>query len=290
LGPDALEGAVTPATPAPLLERSQQQPGQKSSRGGLEALHQRVLARLKMNRCLAAQEAAILGAEREVAICEDAMAVHGVLEQLFARGEGKNSAASEAELLSAVTSTSFARQFRRPMDRETTQTALAFLTAKASDWYKAEAAVHSRTAGSYLRRVAGGSSKAAMKALLTTHQELKAKHTELKGRFSKLRTGHGTSAPYWQTGVPPPANPVTTEASIEAALPPAAAAPCRKRATKRTQPWEPALEPAAIAAPAAVGRSLPAAATALATALPGPVTRRRLRLKPGVQEVLAGSR
>mmetsp|Transcript_46666 Transcript_46666/g.107845 ORF Transcript_46666/g.107845 Transcript_46666/m.107845 type:complete len:469 (+) Transcript_46666:60-1466(+) len=148
----------------------------------LEALRQRLVARQEQEQRQAAWQAATIEVGRRISTCEDALALHGVLEHLFARGQGGNAAASEAELLSAVVGCSASVQCRRPMDHEAARIALACLTSKAVGWYLVEAAVHSKNAGSYLRRVEGGSSKPVLEALHNELQQLKRRRLELQSK------------------------------------------------------------------------------------------------------------
>jgi len=76
----------------------------------LEALRNRVLQKQDSEAERSAHRVAIDSLERQMCTCEDAMAVHAVVQQLFARGKGNNSAASEAEVMVAVCSESFSAQ------------------------------------------------------------------------------------------------------------------------------------------------------------------------------------
>jgi len=145
----------------------------------LEALRNRVLQKQDSEAERSAHRAAIDALERQMCTCEDAMAVHAVVQQLFARGKGKNSAASEAEVIVAVCSESFSAQCHRPLSRESARTAMAYLEKRAMNWYRVEAAVHSRHAGAYLRRIPGGSSEAVRELISNDMRELKERHSNL---------------------------------------------------------------------------------------------------------------
>jgi len=145
----------------------------------LEALRNRVLQKQDSEAERSAYCAAIESLERQMCTCEDAIAVHAVVQQLFARGKGKNSAASEAEVIGAVCSASFSAQCHRPLSRESARTALDYLERKASKWYSVEAAVHSRHAGAYLRRIPGGSSESVRELISNDIRELKERRGNL---------------------------------------------------------------------------------------------------------------
>jgi len=156
----------------------------------LEALRNRVLQKQDSEAERSAHRAAVDALERQMCTCEDAMAVHAVVQQLFARGKGKNSAASDAEVIVAVCSESFEAQCHRPLSRESARTAIAYLERRATNWYRVEAAVHSRHAGAYLRRIPGGSSEAVRELISNDMRELKARRDNLISK-SSLGTTNG---------------------------------------------------------------------------------------------------
>jgi len=145
----------------------------------LEALRNRVLQKQDSEEQRSAHRAAIESLERQICTCEDALAVHAVVQQLFARGEGKNSAASEAEVIAAVCSESFSAQCHRPLSRDSARTAMVYLQRRAANWYSVEAAVHSRHAGAYLRRIPEGSSEAVRDLISNDMRELKERRRNL---------------------------------------------------------------------------------------------------------------
>jgi len=159
----------------------------------LEALRSRVLQKQDSEAERSAHRAAVDALERQMCTCEDAMAVHAVVRQLFARGKGKDSAASEAEVMVAVCSESFSAQCHRPLSRESARTAIAYLERKATNWYSVEAAVHSRHAGAYLRRIPGGSSEAVREAISNDIRELKESHGSLISKPSLGTQHHPTT-------------------------------------------------------------------------------------------------
>jgi len=154
----------------------------------LDALRKRVLQKQDSEAEREAHRAAVDALERQMCTCEDALAVHAVVQQLFARGTGKDSAASEAEVIVAVCSESFSAQCHRPLSRESARAAMAYLERKATTWYRVEAAVHSRHAGAYLRRIPGGSSEAVRELLLNDLRELKERHSNLISKLSPAPT------------------------------------------------------------------------------------------------------
>mmetsp|Transcript_858 Transcript_858/g.1655 ORF Transcript_858/g.1655 Transcript_858/m.1655 type:complete len:434 (-) Transcript_858:137-1438(-) len=160
----------------------------------LEALRNRVLQKQDSEAERSAHRAAVDALEKQMCTCEDAMAVHAVVQQLFARGTGNNSAASEAEVVAAVCSESFSAQCRRPLSRDSARTAMAYLERRATDWYHVEAAVHSRHAGAYLRRISGGSSEAVRESLSRDICKLKERHSNLLPKPSNATTNGLTEA------------------------------------------------------------------------------------------------
>lgn len=108
---------------------------------------------------------------RKMQACDNAMIAHSVLQSLFARGEGKHSAASEAEVIKAMTSATSSCQSRRTLNRLDAAEAVQFLASRAESWFYVEAGVHNPDA-KYLRRLPEGSAALALAALNTERKEL----------------------------------------------------------------------------------------------------------------------
>jgi len=248
----------------------------RSMEDRIQAIKMRMLARQEAERKQAALQAAIRDLEHQCAVCEDAMALQPVLEMLFARGKGTSSAATEVELLSAATSSCYSAQFRRPMDREVACAALACLTARSAEWYRVEAAVHSRSAGSFLRRIAGGSSKAAMEALKAELQALKAQRSALLD---------GSIAPPTAAGAP--AAPAATPASVAASAAAPAAAAAAPASTSAVSGGE--ASPGAVASRKRVADPQLAAGSGAAQASAGAAAGRKRAAEPSLMAEGGGS-
>jgi len=131
----------------------------------LDALRQRIQARQATERCRNEHLAKVSAVEGRIVTCEDALAVHAILVHLFARGEGADSAASEAEVVSGICSAGFSMQSRRTIESEAARVALAQLTKKATSWYTARMPEHSQRTGLILRRLPEGNSLDSTEAL-----------------------------------------------------------------------------------------------------------------------------
>lgn len=161
----ACEGAESAAAEAPAGSGSR-----------LLALRGRVLERQASNRSVAAHRARLGELERRISSCEDAMAAHAVLVQLFARGEGVASAACETEILSAIGSGTFAAQCRRPIDAVSAGNAVELLLSSAAGWFEVHTPQYSQRVGRLLNRLPGGSSAAALDALRAELRRLQDEH------------------------------------------------------------------------------------------------------------------
>jgi len=142
----------------------------------LDALRARIQARQASERIRKAHRAKVGELEHRSVVSEDALAVHGILVQLFARGEGDDSAASEAEVVAGICSSGFSMQSRRTIDAEAARTALALLIAKACGWFVAHTPQHSQRTGLILRRMPDGASEDSvveLQALVRSLQEEK---------------------------------------------------------------------------------------------------------------------
>jgi len=147
----------------------------------LEALRARVRAREDSDARRKAFQEKVDGTEGRIAICEDALALHGVLVQLFARGEGTDSAASEAEVIGGVCSLGTV-QTRRPMEAEAARAALDCLAAMATLWFEVCAPQHSQRTGLILRRLPDGCSFACEEQL-----QLQIRHLQEERRLLQLK-------------------------------------------------------------------------------------------------------
>lgn len=93
------------------------------------------------------------------------------------RGEGKFSAATEAEVIKAMCSASFGMQSMRTLNKHDAQEAIQLLTKKAAGWFYCESGVHVPDA-KYLKRLPGGRASTALEALQTEREEI---HSQLRG-------------------------------------------------------------------------------------------------------------
>merc|ERR1711957_1091661 len=135
-----------------------------SAAARFQALRQRMGARQQQAHHAAVMQAKITSVEESIVTCEDAIMLHAVVEQLFARfSQGHKAAASEIEVIHAISSSSFATQCRRPLSAEATRAALSSLSTSAAGWFRVEPAQYSDT--SILTRNPGGSPAQAMIAL-----------------------------------------------------------------------------------------------------------------------------
>ena len=152
------------------------------------------LARVQVRQAIANQKAeqeaarqtAIYEADGRLDACEGAMRMHALVERFFARGAGNDSATSEIEVLADFRASSSGKQCRRPLTWESARAALACLASHSSGWFQIAKTVHSTQPASYLRRLPGGSSTAAMASLQNELQKL----TEERRRVSGSEDAH----------------------------------------------------------------------------------------------------
>jgi len=127
------------------------------------------------------------------------MTAHSLLQSLFARGEGKFSAASEVEVVRGMSSTSsFAMQSMRKLSKPDTLEALELLTSRASGWFSVETGVHNPDA-KFFRRQPQGKAADALAAL-------QAERTDLENQVRALceltkRLAQPTSQPALADGM-----------------------------------------------------------------------------------------
>jgi len=110
---------------------------------------------------------------QRMVVCDNAKVAHSVLQSLFARGEGRCSAASEAEVLHAMCSKSFGMQSVKTLSKISAQEAIQVLSATAIGWFSTEAGVHVPDA-KYFRRLPQGRAVVALAALQTERQALES--------------------------------------------------------------------------------------------------------------------
>jgi len=292
------QGAAEHQTQHKLHSGSQ---GENTRPSRLEALRARVLQRQDSNKMQAAHKAELDALERRMAVCEDAQIAHGIVVQLFARGEGASSAASEAEVVAALTASRIGMQTRRPLDVESAREAIGCLALHAAGWFRLEAPQYTRRAGGFLRRNDGGLSEAAAAALRDERARLLQERHALETRgpqpcdpeeqfegaigiatIAAPSIAADPAAPTVQSAAEVaqaavPVQPAAVSAAAPSAQPsprPRAAAAKRKPAATRVT--EPVVK--AAAEPLAATPAAPAPAIAEASAL-APAKRRRLRGK-----------
>ena len=152
------------------------------------------LARVQVRQAIANQKAeqeaarqtAIYEADGRLDACEGAMRMHALVERFFARGARNDSATSEIEVLADFRASSSGMQCRRPLTWKSARAALACLASHSSGWFQIAETVHSTQPASYLRRLPGGSSTAAMASLQNELQKL----TEERRRVSGSEDAH----------------------------------------------------------------------------------------------------
>lgn len=158
----------------------------------MSAMRERVLARQEAARARATWESELEMLRRKVGDCEDALSVHAVVQQLFARGDaldankGGCDRTSDLDVLKAVSSSSSSSQVRRPMDLDKARTALAMLVAKSTEWFCAETPQYSQRIGSFYRRLPNGNAATALEAIKAEILALKNEREELYSRGPRL--------------------------------------------------------------------------------------------------------
>jgi hypothetical protein len=160
---------AVPSLPTPEAGRPVELAKGVSASQRREALLARVRARAAAGESVEAKEYAEL--RRLMVSCDNALTAHSVLQSLFARGEGKHSAASEAEVMKALCSSSLSMQSVRALTKDVAQDAVHLLTSKATGWFSVEAGVHIPDA-KYFRRVPKGSAAVSLAALKAERQDL----------------------------------------------------------------------------------------------------------------------
>lgn len=157
-------------------------PSRQSASSRLQMLLQRTLAKQAQEGSRTAHQAKVRECEQRLGTCEDALALHAILVQLFARGEDASSAASEAEVLTGACSRGLVMQTRRPIDPPAAKAAFALLTAKADGWFTTTVPQHSQSTGLLLRRLPEGNSSVGAEAL---QAEIRHLHEERRALVLK---------------------------------------------------------------------------------------------------------
>jgi len=171
-------GASTPPVSRPL-SATRGSVAAADGRSRLQALRSRIVAKQAASKLLVEHKAKLLDIEFHMKVCEDAMATHSIVAQLFARGSDADSAASEAEVLSAICSRNCGMQSRRPMDADAGRDAMRCLMAHSAGWFRVDAPQYSTRVGCFLRRLPGGIAADAMQSLKTEHRRLMEEHAKL---------------------------------------------------------------------------------------------------------------
>lgn len=164
------EAPGVPRLPEPLAAKPVSSKGLSADQRR-EALLARVRVRETAGNSLDAKEYEKL--RQRMVVCDNAKIAHSVLQSLFARGEGRCSAASEAEVLHAMCSASFGMQSVKTLSKLAAQEAVQVLSAVATEWFSTEAGVHVPGA-KYFRRLPQGRAVVALAALQTARQALES--------------------------------------------------------------------------------------------------------------------
>lgn len=164
--------AGIPALPEPasLATRPETPKGQDAVKRR-EAMLQRVRARQAAGDSIEAKEYA--DHRKRIVVCDNAERVHAVLQSLFARGEGKSSAASEAEILKYLSSASHSTQCMHALEKPAAIEALQMLAERSAGWFNVEAGVHNPDA-KFFRRLPQGRAADALAAVKAERQDLEA--------------------------------------------------------------------------------------------------------------------
>mmetsp|Transcript_53123 Transcript_53123/g.99577 ORF Transcript_53123/g.99577 Transcript_53123/m.99577 type:complete len:458 (+) Transcript_53123:87-1460(+) len=173
---DAADPAML-ALPAPKRRESAGSQAAFSVAERQDALLARVRAREAANNSTEAQ--AFDQVRDKISVCDNAMTLHAVIQSLFARGQGGNSAASEAEVLRAACSASFGAQAVRPMDKAAAEMALEQLILRSTSWFNLEHGKHVQGAR-YLKRQPRGQAVAVMSVLQAERRDLEQQLQSLK--------------------------------------------------------------------------------------------------------------
>jgi len=121
-----------------------------------------------------------------IRICDNAVTAHKILQSLFARGAGSNSRASEAEIMLALCSASFAVQSAQKLDKPIAQAAVGLLLEKGVDWFTVKPG-ESNPNAKYLRRLPKGNALKVLLAIKTERADLESQLRELCDRVKSQR-------------------------------------------------------------------------------------------------------
>jgi len=212
--PDSAAAATAPVA-APLAAQTQLPAPPLSASQRLEQLRARIRAKVATNDSVEAR--ACVETRRRMSLCDDAMAMHAVVANLFAKCElgtlsGRSpllqsrapssagadaapaaafeSATSEAEAVKVASSQTYAAQAVRPLTAPAARAALAHLALHSDGWFVMEEGVFNKGA-KFIRRKPNACSHGAMESLLAERQELKSRLVDLE---AALQRGAITSA------------------------------------------------------------------------------------------------
>jgi hypothetical protein len=194
----------------------------------LEALRARVRAKHAVRS--SETVGALADARRELAVCEDAVALHAIVASLFDKNEQQVDAgrlfagalttsacrgkatASEGEVIAALSSQS-SMQVRSEHQVELSgiRAALTFLEAHSDGWFNTKDGVFN-VRMRFLHRLPDGSSASAKQALLVERHHLQRRLADLELSFA---------------ATPPPADPIVEQATVPKATAPTVTPPTR---------------------------------------------------------------
>lgn len=182
--PRVLSSNTIPSLP-PQYDRKATSPSSAGAIRRRESLLERVRARERQAAERHVLEKKYNELRCKIGVCDDAEIVYKLLQSLFARGEGKSSAASEEEVLNGLCSVSFGMQCVKTLERPAAQAALKLLTEKSSQWFSVHTGVHNPNA-KYLRRLPQGH---GANALAEVHAERLSLETKIRELCESCETG-----------------------------------------------------------------------------------------------------
>mmetsp|Transcript_36658 Transcript_36658/g.80343 ORF Transcript_36658/g.80343 Transcript_36658/m.80343 type:complete len:464 (-) Transcript_36658:325-1716(-) len=201
--PVASRSVPTPAsnTPMSAAQAGRQGPSLSAS-SEVDTPWERLRKRVRAKEAAANSPAARARAEleRRIRVCDDALAVHAIVVQLFAQAPVKqatafserrfNASTTEGKVLAAVSSQSYGLQSIRTLKPDAAAVALAHLIERASGWFIVEDS-QLETKARYLIRQPDGRSSAAETALLEEKRKLRGELSSLEASVAMA----GTSEP-----------------------------------------------------------------------------------------------
>jgi hypothetical protein len=181
-----------PVLPVPQEQPIGASPTFDKSSTRQEALLERVRARQRKLVELREREEEYERIHRGIGVCDDAEIAHKVIQSLFARGEGRNSAATEEEILQALTSASFGMQCRKVLDPRAAQEALTLVIENSLQWFTVQAGVHNPKA-KYFRRSPQGRAADALAAIQAERGNREMQLRELCEKAKRQEQGEAAS-------------------------------------------------------------------------------------------------